>query len=270
MAEGIVDVVNSQMANAIRSVTVSKGIDPRGFALVAFGGAGPMHAAFIATELGIDHVIVPRAAGAFSAWGMLTTDLRHDLSQTFIVSLDKLRATDLDHAFVELEESLRELLTSEGVAPSDMKFARSLDMRYRGQEYFINVPLPDGLASTEELKPLFDQQYERTYGHKNLAEDVETVNLRVEGTGVLGNKELMSQAPPVAENGGARQPLHRRTVFDGEPRDTLFIPRSRIPEGDVLEGPAILEETSATTVIPPGFHGTCSSWESAPRAASSS
>ncbi len=254
MAEGIVDVVNSQMANAIRSVTVSKGIDPRGFALVAFGGAGPMHAAFIATELGIDHVIVPRAAGAFSAWGMLTTDLRHDLSQTFIVGLDKLRAADLDRQFGELEETLKELLTSEGVAPSDMKFKRSLDMRYRGQEYFINVPLPRGLASTSELKPLFDQQYEKTYGHKNLAEDVETVNLRVEGTGILGKKELMSQAPLLAaENAGERKPHKRRTVFAGEPKDTLFIPRSRIPEGEVIEGPAIVEEISATTVIPPGF-----------------
>ncbi len=254
MAEGIVDVVNSQMANAIRSVTVSKGIDPRGFALVAFGGAGPMHAAFIATELGIDHVIVPRAAGAFSAWGMLTSDLRHDLSQTFIVGLEKLRAEDLDRAFSQLEESLRELLTSEGVTPSDMKFKRSLDMRYRGQEYFINVPLTDGLTSVEELKPLFDEQYERTYGHKNLAEDVETVNLRVEGTGVLGKKEIMSRAPLLAsQEEGARKPLQRRTVFDGEPRDALFIQRSRIPDGDVIEGPAIVEETSATTVIPPGF-----------------
>lgn len=256
MAEGIVDVVNSQMANAIRSVTVSKGIDPRGFALVAFGGAGPMHATFIATELEIDHVIVPRAAGAFSAWGMLTTDLRHDLSQTFIVSLDKLRMEDLDRAFLELEESLRSLLDSEGVAPSNMSFKRSLDMRYRGQEYFINVSLPPGpggLSKTAALKPLFDEQYERTYGHKNLAEDVETVNLRVEGTGALGKKESVSQAPLAAEEAGARQPLHRRTVFAGEPLDTLFIARSRIPEGDVLEGPAIVEETSATTVIPPGF-----------------
>jgi len=213
-----------------------------------------MHAAFIATELGIDHVIVPRAAGAFSAWGMLTSDLRHDLSQTFIVGLEKLRAEDLDRAFSQLEESLRELLTSEGVTPSDMKFKRSLDMRYRGQEYFINVPLTDGLTSVEELKPLFDEQYERTYGHKNLAEDVETVNLRVEGTGVLGKKEIMSRAPLLAsQEEGARKPLQRRTVFDGEPRDALFIQRSRIPDGDVIEGPAIVEETSATTVIPPGF-----------------
>ncbi len=142
MAEGIVDVVNSQMANAIRSVTVSKGIDPRGFALVAFGGAGPMHATFIATELGIDRIIVPRAAGAFSAWGMLTTDLRHDLSQTFIASLDTLRAEELERIFAELQESVRALLDTEGVAPSDMRFKRSLDMRYRGQEYFINVALP--------------------------------------------------------------------------------------------------------------------------------
>ena len=212
-----------------------------------------MHATFIATELEIDHVIVPRAAGAFSAWGMLTTDLRHDLSQTYIVGLDKLRMEDLDRAFDEIEESLRTLLDSEGVAPSDMRFKRSLDMRYRGQEYFINVALPDDLASTTDLKPLFDEQYERTYGHKNLAEGVETVNLRVQGTGTLGKKENVIEAPLAAEAAGARQPLHRRTFFDGEPLDTLFIPRSRIPEGDVIQGPAIVEETSATTVIPPGF-----------------
>jgi N-methylhydantoinase A len=253
MAEGILNVVNSQMANAIRSVTVSKGIDPRGFALVAFGGAGPMHATFIATELEIDHVIVPRAAGAFSAWGMLTTDLRHDLSQTYITSLQKLRIEDLDRAFGEIEESLRALLASEGVARSEMRFKRALDMRYRGQEYFINVGLPEDLSSTSALKPLFDEQYERTYGHKNLAEDVETVNLRVQGTGALGKNENVIQAPLAAGKASARQPLHRRTLFDGEPLDTLFIPRSRVPEGDVIEGPAIVEETSATTVIPPGF-----------------
>ncbi|HEY7820421.1 MAG TPA: hydantoinase/oxoprolinase family protein, partial [Vicinamibacteria bacterium] len=256
MAEGILDVVNSQMANAIRSVTVSKGIDPRGFALVAFGGAGPMHAAFIAVELGIDHVIVPRAAGAFSAWGMLTTDLRHDLSQTFIVSLDQLRMEDLDRAFVDLEASLRTLLDSEGVAPSDMKFTRSLDMRYRGQEYFINVTLPPwgaGFSTTADLKPLFDDQYERTYGHKNLAEDVETVNLRVEGTGALGKKESVSGAPLAGEDAGARKSLYRRTVFEGKPFDTLFLSRNRVQPGEMIQGPAIVEEISSTTVIPPGF-----------------
>jgi N-methylhydantoinase A len=255
MAEGIVSVVNAQMANAIRSVTVAKGIDPRRFALVAFGGAGPMHAPFIASELGIDRIVVPRAAGAFSAWGMLTTDLRHDSSQTFVVALEELDRSTLETSFARLEEGLRNLLISERVPAGDMRFRRSLDMRYRGQEYFINVTIPEGVWSAPLLKRLFDEQYERTYGHKNLAEEVETVNLRVEGRGSLGSrKPAVIDFFADSSSPEERAPRRGRTFFEGEPRDTLFIERKSLSASDVLDGPAIVEETSATTVVPPGFH----------------
>ena len=124
MAEGIIDVVNSQMANAIRTVTISKGIDPRSFALVAFGGAGPMHAALIARELDVSRVLVPNVPGAFSAWGMLKTDLRHDVSQTFIEPLSKLDWKDLDNRFQKLEKDLGLVLAAEEIPPDDMKFVR--------------------------------------------------------------------------------------------------------------------------------------------------
>jgi N-methylhydantoinase A len=253
-AEGMVSVVNAQMANAIRSVTVAKGIDPRAFALVAFGGAGPMHAAFIASELGIERVLVPRAAGAFSAWGMLTTDLRHDLSQTFVVPLEDLPRSHLERTFGELEKELENLLASEGVAPGDMRFVRSLDMRYRGQEYFIHVPLPGAVSDPTLLRRLFDEQYEKTYGHKNLAEEVETVNARVEASGRLGGNELRAEELVAedldAEGRGSRT---GRAIFDGKLRETLFLSRKRLPPAEVLAGPAIVEEPSATTVVPPGY-----------------
>jgi N-methylhydantoinase A len=254
MAEGILNVVNAQMANAIRSVTVAKGIDPRRFALVAFGGAGPMHAPFIAAELGMDQVIVPRAAGAFSAWGMLTTELRHDASQTFIVALEELHRSNLETSFSHLEEGLRSLLSSEGVSPADMRFRRSLDMRYRGQEYFINVAVPDAVWSAPVLKRLFDEQYEKTYGHKNLAEEVETVNLRVEARGRLGSGKLAS-AELFPDSRDGERPASRtgKAVFDGRSRDTVFVERASLSAAELLEGPSIVEETSATTVVPPGF-----------------
>jgi N-methylhydantoinase A len=253
-AEGIVSVVNAQMANAIRSVTVAKGIDPRAFALVAFGGAGPMHAAFIASELGIERILVPRAAGAFSAWGMLTTDLRHDLSQTFIVPLEDLPGSNLERTFAELERELANLLASEGVAEGDMRFVRSLDMRYRGQEYFINVPLPGAVSDAAVLKRLFDERYERTYGHKNLAEQVETVNVRVEASGRLGGNELpAAELVAEASDGEGRASRRGEAIFDGELRETLFLERKRLPPAEILAGPAIVEEPSATTVVPPGF-----------------
>ncbi len=257
MAEGIIDVVNSQMANAIRTVTISKGIDPRTFGLVAFGGAGPMHAALIARELDVSRVLVPNVAGAFSAWGMLKTDLRHDVSQTFIEPMSKLDWKDLEDQFQKLEKDLGLVLAAEEIPPDDMKFVRSLDMRYLGQEYFINVPLPERLVlekkAAPDLKKLFDELYGRAYGHKNMAEEIEVVNLRVEAHGILHTGERADSKSVVSQTKSNDAAVTRSVIFYGEPVATKFIQRGSLKPGDAEDGPVIVEEQSCTTVVPPDF-----------------
>ena len=259
MAEGILDVINAKMANAIRSVTVSKGIDPRDFVLVAFGGAGPMHAVALAQELGIGRVVVPKAAGAFSAWGMLKTDIRHDVSQTAIIPLAQVDWEAVDRQFEELACSLRDLLAGESVPEEKMLFERSLDMRYVGQEYFINVPLFDceEVFEREVLKARFDEMYESQYGHRNMAEEVEIVNLRVKGIGRLnsraGNESAQIHAHSFPDAGEPASPKrHGPAVFGGRLETTAFANRQDLAPGAELRGPAVIDETSCTTVVPPG------------------
>jgi N-methylhydantoinase A len=129
MAEGILRVINTRMANAIRTMTVQRGIDPREFALVAFGGAGPMHAPFIGEELGIHETIVPNFAGAFSAWGMLKTNVKHDLVQTHLVELSRTGWAELEPRFQALEVELRDRLIADGMTATDISVLRSLARR---------------------------------------------------------------------------------------------------------------------------------------------
>jgi len=259
MAEGILNVVNAKMANAIRSITISKGIDPRRFSLVAFGGAGPMHAVFIAQELGISEVIVPNAAGAFSAWGMLKTDIRHDASQTYIVPLSQADWRDVERCFTQLQDGLTQLLQAERIQSEHMLFRRAMDMRYVGQEYFINVPVSEGIVDNskggEALKALFDQLYEAQYGHKNLAEEAEIVNVRVEARGLLGAKAQSTSAKRDAEESACRtrNTPTRPAIFDGQVMETAFVDRALLSPRMELTGPVVIEEASCTTIVPPGY-----------------
>ena len=144
MAQGVVDVVNAKMADAIRTITVRRGIDPRDFSLVAFGGAGPAQAGALAEELGIREVIVPVHPGAFSAWGMLQTDVRHDFKETLYSFWDLLDLADLEAAFAGLEEKGRRQLVGEGITGDAISFERAIDFRYFGQEYVLTIPVPGG------------------------------------------------------------------------------------------------------------------------------
>jgi len=258
MAEGILQVVNAQMANAIRTMTISRGIDPRDFALVAFGGAGPMHAVDLARELGIHRVIVPSAAGAFSARGMLDTDIRYDLAQTYVAPLRDLDVAELSERFAPLERELSELLDEEGVLTPAVRFHRSLDMRYVGQAHFINVPLPDGeTVDIPATRARFDALYERIYGHKNIAEDVEVVNLRAQAVGPLTTDTVTvhpgTPAGPARLDRRATQGADfREVVFDSKVHRTRLLERETLEPGQTYPGPLIINEASCTTVVPPG------------------
>ncbi|MDR7515472.1 MAG: hydantoinase/oxoprolinase family protein [Armatimonadota bacterium] len=260
VAEGVLDVVNASMANAIRALTVRRGIDPRGFSLVAFGGAGPLHAAFLARDLGIPRVIVPASPGTFSAWGMLQTDLRHGLVRTFYRSLDRTDSAEVEQAYRSLEEEGRAILRDEGVSPDTMQCMRTADMRYAGQEYTISISLPSPVddRSLAALAGRFHDAYERRYGHRNVGEGIEFVALRVTAVGVL-------PAPPPPRRGkiltGPADPgAARWTVFAGERLLTRVYRRDALLPGQTLTGPAIVEEPSCTTVIPPGAEAIVDPW----------
>ncbi|MFN8475306.1 MAG: hydantoinase/oxoprolinase family protein [Anaerolineae bacterium] len=253
LAEGILDIVNANMANAIRAITIGRGIDPRDFALVAFGGAGPMHAVFLAEELHIPRVLVPFSPGTYSAWGMLQTDIRHDLVRTHYRSVAETLAPDLETAFQRLEAEGVDILQGERVAADAMRFVRSADMRYVGQEYFVSIPMPDTVddANLAALPQRFHDAYLQRYGHSNSQEAIEFVNLRISAQGVLPK----SRPAPAAGYESRTAPRHaqRPVVFKRQTWDTGVYYRDELSPGDSLVGPAIVEEKSCTTVIPPGF-----------------
>jgi len=253
LAEGIIDIVNANMANAIRAITVGKGIDPREFALVAFGGAGPMHAVALAQELQIPRIVVPNLPGTFSAWGMLQTDIRHDLVQTFYHRVKETEATLLEDTYQAMEKTGAEVLREERVDEDDMHFVRTADMRYVGQEYFVNIPLPavvdDGALSG--LSGRFHGAYYERYGHSNPEEAIEFVNLRVSAIGVLPKGRVPRRWEDVEEM-EASPTRREKAYFGGEWMETGVYMRDELQSGQTFAGPAILLEQSCTTVMPPG------------------
>jgi N-methylhydantoinase A len=257
LAEGIIDIVNANMANAIRAITVGKGIDPRDFALVAFGGAGPMHAVALAKELQIPRIIVPNLPGTFSAWGMLQTDIRHDLVRTFYQRVSETAAPALQMEYESMEQVGANLLVDEKVDATDMRFVRTADMRYVGQEYFVNIPLPAEIESLvlADLPGRFHQAYLDRYGHSNPEEAIEFVNLRVSAIGTLP-KGQASAAEGDLERTEAGPLRQSQAYFGGEWLDTNVFMRDQLLSGQTITGPAIVLEPSCTTVMPPGCQAT--------------
>ena len=255
LAEGVCRVVNANMANAIRQITVEQGLDPREFSLVAFGGAGPMHAVFLADELDISRVIIPSSPGNFSAFGMLQSDIQHDMVQAAFR-----RMTDATEQVVSAELAMAEeraagILAEDGVEPGRMEFVRSAEMRYVGQEYALQIPFPGNRsdqAAIDGLTELFHQAHQVRYGHSNAAETVELVNLRVTA---LGRIDKPAMVPLEADGTGHQAPSHseRLVAFDGAQNSTSIFLRSELRPGNRIAGPAIVEEGSCTTVIPPGY-----------------
>ena len=252
MAQGVVDVVNAKMADAIRTITVQRGIDPRDFSLVAFGGAGPAQAGALAEELRIREVIVPVHPGAFSAWGMLQTDVRHDYKETLYSFWDLLDITVLESTFTGLGERGRRQLVAEGIAEGiaedAIAFERAIDFRYFGQEYVLTIPVPDGPIAMDAVRRRFDAAYDRQYGHSSPENRVEMANVRV---AALGRLARPPSAPPAREP--ARPASERDVYFAGRPRGTPILDRNGLEPGDVVDGPAIIEESTATTLVPPGW-----------------
>lgn len=254
-ALGIVAVADAAMANAIREITVARGIDPREFGLLAFGGAGPLHAVAIAEELELERVIVPGSPGVLSAWGMVHTDLRHDVVQTFFHAVEHLSPEVFAAASGDILARGRALLVADGVAGDRIDLLPGLDVRYLGQEYTLIVPYGPDETPADVLAALherFDAAHLERFGHNNPAEDIEVVALRVVARGITARP----QASDVAA-AGAPVELGRQDVrFRDETLDTPVWDRASVPAGTPVHGPAILLEPGCTVLVPPGWMAT--------------
>jgi N-methylhydantoinase A len=251
-AAAIVEIVNSNMAEALRIVSVERGHDPREFALIAFGGAGPVHAAALAAELQIPEVIVPPVPGAFSALGLVASDLKRDYSRTLYADMRALDPDDAGGALAELEATASEWLATVGISPDRRALSRAADLRYRRQAYELTVPLADGpvtRASLDRLAAAFHDKHRQTYGHANPEEAVQLVNLRLTAIGRLPGLRLAQ--PP------ASAPARRETRQVWFPKTgSAACPvhwRDGLAAGEAVAGPAIIEAMDSTIVVPPGW-----------------
>lgn len=248
MAQGIIDIINAKMADAIRTITIRRGIDPRDFALVAYGGAGPAQAVALAQQLDIREVVIPVMPGAFSAWGMLQTDVRHDFKMTYYGFWHQIEASDLAKKFGALETEGADYLKKEGFADAEISFERFADFRYHGQEYVLTIPVPAGAIDMAAVRTSFDEAYERQYGHSSPDAQVEVANLRVAALGTLTRPGIPD---PVVL--GRTSPRTRKVYFDGAQHDAAVLNRDEFAKGEAIDGPAIIEEATATTILPPDW-----------------
>lgn len=245
LAEGIVRVANANMERAIRVVSVQRGFDPREFALLAFGGAGGMHACEIAETLDIATVIVPKYAGVLSALGMLLADVTRDYSQSILTRTDLLTPDELTAQFEPLVARARDDLRREGYDGERAVVERLLDVRYVGQAYEITVPFEAG------YRDAFDQRHARLYGYSNPLRATEVVNLRLKATGIT-SKPVLPQTPV---NGTLPATPYRttRAWFGGRESQMAVYRWEDLDAGATASGPAVIAGGQATTVVPPGF-----------------
>lgn len=252
-AAAILRVANDKMAGAIRLVSLARGHDPRDFALLAFGGAGPLHATALARELGIPDVIIPARPGLTNAFGCLVADLRHDYVRTINKPLDALTAAGLREILDAHVADGRKLMANEGVHVTNTTVLHAADMQYLGQSHILNVKIPDGTLDTDLLRRLFAAAYWRRFRVEIAEIEPVLVNLH---TAMIGKREVVSIASLAAgeraETVEAARNGNRPVWFESGWIDTPVYERGRLPFGASFRGPAILEQLDATTVIEPG------------------
>ena len=253
-ARGIIRIANNNMINALKLVSLNRGFDPRDFVLIAFGGGGGMHAVDLAQELGVKKVVVPAAASVFSAWGMMMSDLRRDYFVTHLADLIDGAASNIEKAFSDVESQAISQFKSEGIEKKNIKFTRYGNFRYKNQEHTTEVKLSDGKVSDKQIS-LIEDKFHKTYEHEytyRLDMPVELVGIHVVATtevGKLTMKEMPIQKTDESEaRKGKREVdyaldgIHQAILYDGE----------KLMPGMKLIGPAIIEDSGATTVIHPG------------------
>jgi N-methylhydantoinase A len=255
-AAAIIRIVNENMAAAVRTKTIERGLDPREFLLAAFGGGGPAQAAELARILEIPEVLIPPHPGVTSATGLLTSDLRYDVGRSFLRALTELDPADAEAIFAEQERALRDQLHDDGRGDDDITLERAADLRYKGQGYELKVPVGAETVSAQtvgDIREAFHAQHEEEFGHAFPELELELVTLRVTAIGALPH---ISQAAPSGETSGSGEERIVPVWFtlDGLAQSvpTRILERDRTPVGEAIEGPAIIVQLDSTTVVPPG------------------
>src|SRR5712692_1206476 len=263
-AEGILEITAWNQANAIRQVSVKRGLDPRDYTLVAFGGAGPLLAGRLLDLLSLRAALIPPSPGNVSALGLLVVDVKNDYVQTFVQRHDRLEPARVEEHFRRLEALARAALRTEGFADHDIRVGRSADLRYFGQAWEVRVELPAGPVDERvaaETVERFHAAHEQRFGYAYRQapgaratgrQVVEWVNVRATGIGPIERPKPAELPPGDGRPERARRGT-RAVVFDGVPHECALYDRARLAPGDMLAAPAIVEEFGATTVVFPGL-----------------
>lgn len=255
-AKGILAIANARMVGALRLVSIERGHDPRGFCLVGFGGAGPLHAATVAADLGIPDVLIPPNPGVASAWGLLLSDVKHDVRMTVLAPLAADRLEGIGDVFDELAERLNASISAEDVAAEDFVQERYLEARYDGQSSRLRIACPDDIRSESAIAVLtarFHAEHEREFGYHVASEPIQVLT-----AGITASATRVEENGPGARRVGGTGPAvpksHRSVAFDDETvADVPVYERSALPSGEEIEGPAVIEEFDSTTLVIPGY-----------------
>ena len=253
-AAGIIRIANASMERAVRVSSAEKGYDPRDITLVAFGGAGPMHAAALAQAVGIERVLVPERPGVFSAVGLVMADIRHDFAQTKVFGGDAINSINIGPLFADLDAEGRAALDRDGVAATSQELQRSADFRYVGQAYEVNVAVPEGELDEAAVAAIiqgFHDLHQQLYAHHHPEKTVEFVSGRVAAIGLMAAPSIQT----AAKNGARAEPMETRKVYFDEVGgfvDAAIYDRDTLSPGAQFEGPAVVEQIDTTTVIHPG------------------
>lgn len=254
-AEGILQIAATTMSYAVKGVTTERGLDPGAFAMFVYGGAGPLHAAAIAREIGIRRVIIPASPGHFSAYGMLFSDLRYDFVRSIFVPLNSESLTKIDGIYGELEAAGKDAISDARAGVEGLELVRSADMRYVGQEHAVTVELPGEYFDNGDLaaiKAAFDAEHLQRYGTNAPNEQAEFVSVRVAAHGKMSLPKVDRQdeeGPSASPAMLRRKPVHFAAAGH---LDTPVYDRARLRPGNRIEGPALIEEHASTTVLWPG------------------
>jgi len=251
-ADGILAVARDNMTTATVEILIGQGYDPRDFAIMAYGGAGGLFATSIAIDMGISKVIIPPNPGVFSAWGMLTMNLVYSYAQTYLRSIDSLDLRELRNIYQGMENSGLEMLRGENISRSAIEFVRSLDMCYEGQGHYVEVPLPDrelGESARMEIVNAFHRFHEIKYGHR-IDSPPRVINIRLKAIGKIKEMQITEVKQDKGIPNRALKPK-RKVYLGGDFVDCQIYDRSQLLCGNVIDGPAIIEEPLHTTVVMP-------------------
>lgn len=257
-ANGIIQIANASMVGAIRLISVQRGFDPREFVLVAFGGAGPLHANDLAQELRIPKILIPMSPGVTSALGLLVSNVKHDYVQANITPLEDVDLNAINSIFDDLETRAREVLTSEGIPTSDTSFIRYLDIRYIGQSYELKIPIENRPLKPDDKQSInaaFFKEHEQTYGYASASEPTEVVNLRLTAIGSISKPKLKELEEGNGDSSSSVTSERQVYFYQLDRSITCKIyNRYKLKSNDHIDGPAIVEEIDSTVVILPDYH----------------